>query len=316
MNETLLVINPGSFTTVQDLGRYGFQKIGVPVSGAVDFYAARVANLLAGNEPQKAVLEMTVVGCTLAALKPAWVALAGADAVVKLNGKAKPLWTSFQLSPGDLLSIDKVRQGCRIYMAVAGGFDVPLVMGSRSTNVQAGLGGHHGRPLQKGDFLPAGEAGSIPPGTSVPAEFIPDYAAEVVLRCIPGPEEEFFQAGGKGLYEAAYSVSAQADRRGIRLEGPRLEHVHDSPGGVISEPSLPGNIQVPGDGRPIVLLLEQTVGGYAKIGTVISSDIWKLGQVIPGSTVRFEEVDLQAAHDLAKDLQERFKAVETALWSP
>jgi biotin-dependent carboxylase-like uncharacterized protein len=316
MDETFLVITPGSFTTVQDRGRYGFQKIGVPVSGAVDFFASRVANILAGNGPDAAVLEMTVVGCTLAVLKPAWVALTGADAVVKHNGKPLSLWRGFQVNPGDLLSIDKVRQGCRVYMAVAGGFDVPVVMGSRSTNVQAGLGGHHGRPLQKGDFLPVGEAGPIPPKASAPAEHVPDYASEIVLRCIPGPQNEFFVSEGRSLYDAAYSVSAQADRRGIRLEGPRLEHVHGSPGGVISEPSLPGNIQVPGDGQPIVLLLEQTVGGYAKIGSVISSDIWKLGQVIPGSTVRFEEVDLQAANDLAKGLQERFEALEAALWSP
>jgi len=314
MDNTFLVLEPGSFTTVQDAGRRGYQKIGVPVSGAADEYAFRVANLLTDNIPNAAVLEMTVVGCTLAALKPARVAVTGAEADIRKNSTKIASWTGFSLEPGDVLRVDKVREGCRIYLAVAGGFDVPVVMASRSTNVQAGFGGYKGRPLRKGDFLAAGKQSRGQRwGDGVPPEFVPELGQEMVLKCLPGPQAEFFRSKGAELFEAEYRVTTQADKRGIRLEGPGLHHTGDSPGRVLSEPSLPGNIQVPGDGKPIVLLREQTVGGYAKVATVISSDLWRLGQAAPGDLIRFRAVDRETAVSLGSTMQKRLTELETRL---
>lgn len=299
MHEHLLIITPGSLTTVQDQGRFGHQKLGVPQSGALDTYASRIANKLVGNSPQAAVLEMTVIGPTIAVLKKTTLAVTGAEAVLKVNGRQMESWKRFDVQPGDLLQIGQVRQGCRMYLAVAGGIDAPMVLGSRSTCTSAGFGGFQGRALHKGDFLAAGSDWNGFPKTALPESMIPAYDPDIILRCLPGPQEDFFQDPEAQFYAQSFSVSAQADRRGVRLEGPRIEHSHASPGGVISEPSLPGNIQVPGDGQPIVILVEQTVGGYAKIGTVISCDLWKLAQAIPGNSLRFQPVDLQTAHELA-----------------
>jgi len=314
MESTFLVLEPGSCTTVQDLGRRGFQKIGVPVSGAADEYAFGVANLLAGNTPNAAVLEMTVVGCTLAVLQPAWVAVTGAEAVVRRNSREMATWSGFALEPGDVLRLDKVRKGCRIYLAVAGGFDVPEVMASRSTNLQAGFGGYKGRALRKGDFLPVGgQSSGAGLCAEMPREFVPELSDEMVLRCLPGPQAEFFRGRGEELFTSEYRVTTQADRRGIRLEGPQIPHAGDSPGRVLSEPSLPGNIQVPGDGQPIVLLREQTVGGYAKVATVVSSDLWRLGQAAPGDRIRFQVVDRETAVSLRREMRDRLSELENQL---
>jgi biotin-dependent carboxylase-like uncharacterized protein len=316
MDSTFLVLEPGSFTTVQDAGRRGYQKLGVPVSGAADEYAHRVANLLAGNPANAAVLEMTVVGCTLAALKPVWVTVTGAEAEVKKNGAKMAVWSGFALEPGDVLRMDKVRKGCRLYLGVSGGIDVPEVMASRSTNAQAGFGGYRGRPLHKGDFLSVVEPSpDARVHNDIPREFVPDLSENMVLRCLPGPQAEFFHSQGGELFESEYRVTTQADKRGIRLEGPRLHHASDSPGGVLSEPSLPGNIQVPGDGSPIVLLREQTVGGYAKVATVISADLWRLGQAAPGDRVRFRSVDRESAVSLRREQQKRLRELENILYA-
>lgn len=299
MIEHFLIITPGSLTTVQDRGRLGHQKLGVPQSGALDAYASLIANKLVGNSPEAAVLEMTVTGPAMAVLKEATLALTGADVELKVNGRRRETWTAINVQPGDYLQIGQVRQGCRMYLAVSGGFDVPVELGSRSTCTSAGFGGLQGRPLRKGDFLAAGSDWIAFPATTLPPAMIPSYAPHLVLRCLAGPQDDYFQNPDREFYAQTFTVSAQADRRGIRLEGPRVPHSHGAPGGVISEPSLPGNIQIPGDGQPIIIMVEQTVGGYAKIGTVISCDLWKLAQAIPGNTIVFQPVDLQTAHDLA-----------------
>ncbi|MEF8823621.1 MAG: biotin-dependent carboxyltransferase family protein [Desulfohalobiaceae bacterium] len=315
MDSAFLVLEPGSFSTVQDAGRRGSQKLGVPVSGAADEYAFRVANLLVGNRPNAAVLEMTVVGCTLAALKPVWVAVTGAETEIKKNGAKMATWSGFALEPGDVLRMDRVRKGCRLYLGVSGGIDVPKIMASRSTNVQAGFGGYRGRPLRRGDFLPVEEPSpDARVRGEIPQEFVPDLSEVMVLRCLPGPQAEFFRSGGEELFESEYLVTTQADKRGIRLEGAALHHASDSPGGVLSEPSLPGNIQVPGDGSPIVLMREQTVGGYAKVATVISSDLWRLGQAAPGDRIRFQSVDRETAVSLRREMQQRLKELEHRLY--
>ncbi|MFW6143142.1 MAG: biotin-dependent carboxyltransferase family protein [Desulfovermiculus sp.] len=313
MAESFLVIEPGSLTTVQDLGRFGWQSLGVPVSGVMDHYAARAANLLVGNEHSAAVLEMTVTGMTLAVLQPSCLAVTGAKAKIKVNTQILPCWESFHVHPGDLVHIGQVQSGCRMYLAVSGGIDVPLVMGSRSTSAGTGLGGFCGRALQKGDILSAGPFRGLPHPARVPDAYISEPGKKIILRCVPGPQDTFFPRLDSSLFESDYTVTARSDRRGVRLEGPAIQHAHDSPGRVLSEPSLPGNIQIPGDGQPIVLLLEQTVGGYAKAATVISSDLPRLAQAVPGTSVRFEAISLVQAHILLSEAQQFITNLEKCL---
>ncbi|MGM0423726.1 MAG: biotin-dependent carboxyltransferase family protein [Thermodesulfobacteriota bacterium] len=315
-DNVFLVLDPGPFSTVQDLGRFGYQSLGVPISGALDPYSAQVANLLAGNSPRAAVLEMSIRGCTLAVLQHTRLALTGAQAMARLNSKDKATWSAFEAEPGDVLRISQVSQGCRIYLAVRGGLDLPLIMGSRSTYVQAALGGLQGRALQKGDFLPAGSSWVLPKQDFIPEEYRPELSPEINLGCVPGPQEQHFQQEGQALYESCYTVTQRADRRGIRLEGPQLLHAHDSPGSIVSEPILPGNIQVPGDGQPIALLNEQTVGGYPKIATVQSSDLHKLGQAIPGDKVHFSKITFKQAKQNRQNLQKSLQDLQRILGFP
>lgn len=313
MAESFLVIEPGSLTTVQDLGRFGWQSLGVPVSGVMDPYAAQAANLLVGNEQSSAVLEMTVTGMTLAVLHASCLALTGAQTKIKVNTQIQPCWESFHVYPGDLIRIGQVQSGCRMYLAVSGGIDVPLVMGSRSTSAGTGLGGFCGRPVQKGDILSAPAPQELPHPLRVPDAYIPELSKKIVLRCVPGPQDTFFSRLDSSLFGSAYTITARSDRRGIRLEGPPIQHAHDSPGRVLSEPSLPGNIQVPGDGQPIVLLLEQTVGGYAKAATIISSDLPRLAQAVPGTSVRFQAVSLEQAHNIFTQAQKQIMDLKEGL---
>jgi biotin-dependent carboxylase-like uncharacterized protein len=308
--ETFLVIEPGSLSTVQDRGRFGWQSLGVPVSGVLDSYSAQAANCLVGNDKDAAVLEMTVNGTTLAVLRSACLAVTGAEVSVKVNSRVRACWESFHVQPGDLIRIGQVSKGCRMYLAVSGGIDVPLVMGSRSTSVGTGLGGFCGRALHKGDILSVDGPQCLPAPARVPEVYIPELSKEIVLRCIPGPQDDFFDHLSSSLYGSEYTVTARADRRGVRLEGPVVHHGLDSPGRVLSEPSLSGNIQVPGDGQPIVLLVEQTVGGYAKAATVISSDLPRLAQAVPGNFVRFQAVSLEEAHRIFYQIQSRIRELE------
>lgn len=298
MAETLLVIDPGSLTTVQDQGRFGWQSLGVPVSGALDSYAALAANLLVGNARDAAVLEMTVTGMTLAVIHSVCLAVTGAKAQIKVNAHRRPCWESFQVHPGDMVRINQMASGCRLYLAASGGIDVPLVMGSRSTSVGSGLGGFWGRPLRKGDILSVSLPDALPDPRTMPDDYIPDMNRDTILRCLPGPQDHFFHDLGSTLFQGPYTVTQRTDRRGVRLEGPLIRHNHDSPGRVLSEPSLPGNIQVPGDGSPIILLVEQTVGGYAKAATVISRDLCRLAQAAPGTRIFFQCLSLPQAHNI------------------
>ncbi|MCF8103893.1 MAG: biotin-dependent carboxyltransferase family protein [Desulfohalobiaceae bacterium] len=306
MTDLFLVVKPGSYTTIQDQGRYGHQDIGVPVAGALDQFASRAANVLLGNPESAAVLECTVVGPTLAVLREAYLAVTGADMEIRLNSRTIPPWSSFRVEPGDLLRLKQVKCGCRSYLAVSGGFDVPLVMGSRSTSVTGGFGGLQGRPLKKGDFLQAAAA-LLPHKTgTLPAELVSTAKqGDLLLRVIPGPQDHLFASQGlETFFSSAYAISPKADRMGYRLEGPMIRRDPEARESIVSEPSLPGNIQVPADGQPIILLVEQTVGGYTKIATVISADLPRIAQALPGQEVRFQPVSLEEAHEALQE-QER-----------
>jgi biotin-dependent carboxylase-like uncharacterized protein len=291
-----IILSPGALTTVQDTGRYGYQELGVPTSGALDLFAYRLANLLVDNRPGCAALEVTVVGPTLAALKKMEVAFSGADMKVTLNHKRVNPWRSFQVNPGDVLAIHMVRHGCRGYLSVGGGFDVPEVMGSRATYLGGKLGGIEGRPLTKGDFLPVRPARMLARSRQLPDEFQPSYPNTILLRAVIGPQKNYFKETIDRFFETTFTLSAQADRMGCRLDGPPISLDSGRKQSIISEPIVPGSVQIPADGHPIVLLGEQTAGGYAKIATVISPDLSRLAQAVPGDTIRFEAVDIKTAH--------------------
>ena len=299
--EMFQVLTSGAYTTVQDKGRYGYQHMGIPMSGAIDSFSCRVANLLVGNPQESAVLEITVTGPRLAVLKEAYVALTGAEMGISLNDKPIEGWMSFRVTKGDLLAVRQIKSGCRAYLAVSGGIDVPEVMGSRSTYVGGKLGGYQGRPLNKGDLLYAGEGRPLKASRRLPSARIPKYASQISLRAVPGPQDDFFREGMTTFFQSEFKVSPSADRMGYRLQGPAIRIREDMPKSIISEPSMPGGVQIPADEQPIILLVEQTVGGYTKIATVISTDISKVAQAVPGNAITFERVTLETAHSLYRD---------------
>ena len=307
------VVSPGLFTTVQDKGRYGYLRYGVPINGAMDSFAAQSANLLVGNHEDAAVLECTVAGPTFVVLDQADVAVTGADMEVTVNGRTMANWSSFRVKTGDVLAIGQARSGCRGYLAVTGGIEVPRVFGSRSCYVGAGIGGFQGRPLQKEDRLARGIGPLLPAPRRLPEELVPQYSDRIVLRAIPGPQDDFFDEGLATFFAAEFEVSHEANRTGYRLTGPTIPMKPGKPPGIISEASVPGGVQIPPNGQPIILLAEQTVGGYAKIATIISSDLHLIGQAIPGSTIRFRRIDLPGACELRRKRQRLVEAIKALL---
>jgi biotin-dependent carboxylase-like uncharacterized protein len=216
------------------------------------------------------------------------------------------MWTALRVAPGDILDLPSAVRGCRAYLAVGGGFHVPVVMGSRSTNIGAGFGGYQGRALQAGDRLPGcGPERYLPcAGRSVPDTLKTVQTSDWVLRVLPGPQDDQFPLPSrKQFYETTYTVSGKTDRTGVRLEGPAVEKKADAPDSILSEGILSGAIQIPGDGRPIILMNETVTGGYCKIAVVISADLPLLGQLAPGATVRFQETDLSAALELQRGVE-------------
>ena len=293
----LFVADPGLLTTVQDLGRFGHQRVGVPPSGPMDRVAFLVANRLVGNPDGAAAFECTIKGPRLEVRQAATVAVAGAPMGFTVNGQAAAPWTAVAVRPGDVIGFQMASAGCRAYLAVAGGIDVPPALGSRATYLRGRLGGMGGRALQKGDALPVGAAaGAAREGRMVPEARRPPYPAERECRVILGPQDDRFTAEGiRAFLEGVYDVTPQADRMGYRLNGPEIPHVrgHD----IVSDGIPLGGIQVPGERQPIVLLVDrQTTGGYTKIATVIGVDIGAIGQTRPGHRVRFRRVTLAEAH--------------------
>ena len=292
----ILVLQPGLYTTVQDEGRNKYLAYGMPRAGVMDRYSARMANLLCGNPFSAAVLEMTLAGGTFKFEQAGRIAICGAEAALKLNDKNIQTWAAVDVSAGDVLEVGAATLGCRNYLAISGGIDVPVVMGSRSTYGRAGIGGFEGRPLKAGDRLSIGQAlpmTAAPIG--VPPELISSICSELSVRVILGPQEDLFTDQGiETLLNSFYTVSNDVDRMGYRLEGPPITHVHGAD--IISDALAPGAIQVPGNGNPIVMMVDcGTTGGYAKIATVISSDLAKLAQAQPQDRIRFVQcTDLDA----------------------
>jgi antagonist of KipI len=295
--DALEVIDGGFFTTVQDLGRYGYQRYGVPVSGAMDTFALRAANLLAGNPRSAAALEMTLTGARLRFLTDTVIAVAGADMQPRLDDWPVPMWHPVAASDGAVLTFGATRDGLRAYLAIAGGIDVPVVLGSRSTFPRAGLGGFQGRPIRAGDVLATcGDPPTRVEGRMFPRERILSYAHHHSIRVILGPQDDAFTAEGIAtFFSATYVVTPKSDRIGCRLEGPKVSH-QGSPD-IISDGVPFGAVQIAGDGLPMILVADRgTTGGYAKLATVISADLPRLAQALPGDRVAFRAVSLDEAH--------------------
>lgn len=311
--EMFRVVEPGPFTTIQDLGRYGFQQFGIPVSGALDLFSCRVANLLVGNPENAAVLEITFIGPKLEALSEGVVALTGADMPLHVNGKSRALWEAIPVKAGDRISLKAAAKGVRAYLAVSGGVLVPEVMGSRSTCIGGRFGGMKGRALAAGDILERGAAHVPYAMLRLPDEFRPEFRSEITLRALPGPQDDYFDKGLELFLSSQFTVTPQADRMGYRLDGPVITLKEGMPTSIISEPHVPGAVQVPPDGRAIIVLVEQTVGGYAKIATVVSADLNILAQARPGHRVRFSRVDGAEAHFSYLTHQEKLERIRTIL---
>lgn len=301
MSAALAVLSAGLLTTLQDLGRVGYQHLGIPVSGALDPVSLNAANLLVGNPPDTAALEIAYQGPTLAVeTDSVRIACAGAAAPIEIvaggePARARPLamLTTARLKRGDLLRIGALSGGAVLYLAAAGGFDVPSVLGSRSTLVRAGIGGLNGRALAPGDRV-----GLCRPQAAEAEEVMLaalDLAPPARFGIILGPQDDYFSADAlRLLTEAAFTVTPASDRMGMRLAGQRLHHSKGY--NIVSDGIAPGAVQVPGNGLPIVLLADrQTTGGYPKIATVISADLPALGRLTPGAQVRFGLVSIEEA---------------------
>ena len=312
MTATLRVIEPGLLTTVQDLGRYGYQRFGVPVSGAMDDFALRAANLMVGNEEGAAALELTVLGPTIDFDSDTSIAITGGDLSPALNDEPVPLWETVNVPAGSRLSFGGARDGLRSWLAVAGGIDVPIVMGSRSTYVRGKIGGLQGRALAAGDTLSTlGPSDGANVVRRLPEDFLaPSYGNSHQLRVVLGPQDEAFTKDAVStLLGSTYSVSMDQDRMGCRLEGPALEH--RSGPDIVSDGSPLGAVQVPGDGTPIVLLADRgTTGGYTKIATVIDADVGLLAQAMPGDEVTFNAVSIDDAQSVLRERRAVLRAIE------
>ena len=295
----IVIENGGVLTTVQDEGRFGYQAYGVSTSGAMDSHAFHIANLLVGNEMTEGALEMTFIGPVLRFTQDNIIAITGGDLAPMLDGLPFPMYQAVLVKKGQKLSFGGMRNGCRGYIAFAGGLDVPLVMGSKSTLLRNKLGGIDGRKLQAGD-----EINFTSPKTKlanmekrkVPVKIYPDK--EIVLRVVLGPQDdEFTDAGIRSFFWNSGVITNEFDRMGCRIERDPIEHKGD--GNINTDGISLGSIQVPANGKPIIMLADrQSTGGYAKIGTVISVDLPKIAQSQPGFKVRFIQVGLDLAQSL------------------
>lgn len=322
---TIEVVKPGLSTTVQDLGRPGWYHLGIPISGAMDRQSLRAANLLVGNDEGAATLEITFLGPELRFTQAALVAVTGAELPPKVDGAARPTWTAFRVEAGETLSFDFLKAGARAYLAVAGGIDVPVVLGSRSTYTLGALGGHQGRKLEAGDVLPVGvPAKTVAEGRTLAPELRRPLPKTAELRMIPGLYwHRLTEEAGETVFADTWKVAPEADRIGYRFRGGRKMSFVDRapPFGAGSDPSnvvdccYPyGSIQIPGGLEPIVLHRDAVSGGgYFMVGTVISADMDLIGQLQPNTQTRFVPVDMTAALAARRDRRGALDEIRRAL---
>jgi biotin-dependent carboxylase-like uncharacterized protein len=303
----LKVRDAGMHTTLQDLGRLGFQSMGVPVSGALDNVSLIVANRLAGNHDNSAALEILYHGVTLeVCADSARVALGGSNVPLQILGDDQatptieiPSWRSVLVRRGQVFRVGALKDSVCCYLAVEGGFDLPPCLDSLSTYVRGGFGGLGGRALRAGDALPLVLANASNRGDHcLPKP--PELGTQQPIRVVLGPQQDYFTAEALEVFlTSVYTVSTHADRMGMRLDGPRLQHRGSY--NIVSDAIVTGAIQVPGSGQPIVLLADhQTTGGYPKIATVISTDLPRIGRLRPGNTLKFTAIEVERAETIRR----------------
>lgn len=329
---SLRILRPGLLTTVQDAGRSGHRRAGVALSGPVDARSLRVANLLVGNAPGVAALEITLLGPTVRFCTDHLLALCGADLSAMLNGQPLPLNRVVAVRAGTELTFGRPRAGCRAYLAVAGGLAVPMVLGSRATYLSAGIGGLAGRALRADDVLPVAEPAPAAvrlrqqllahspelPGVSASwfadPSLTPRPEAAPVLRAVRGPEYgQFMAASQQAFWAEEFQVTPASNRMGSRLAGPALFRSAEAPE-LLSAAVTFGTVQVPPGGQPIVLLADhQTTGGYPRIALAAAIDWPRLAQVPPGGTLRFQEISLSEAQQLYLAQEDKLRQLERAV---
>lgn len=302
---SLTVVSAGLFSTIQDLGRFGFAHFGVSPAGAADEVALRLGNVLVGNAPDSAAIEMTLTGGTFSVDARTLVAITGSDFQASISGRMIDPWRSVIVQPGEAISFAATRGGARSYLCVQGGIDVEPVMGSRSTHVAGGFGGLDGRPLRKGDLVPIGDPASTARSElrRVRPELVEYLSRRSPVRVTAGPQIGSFPSGSiDRLCTDELTVREDSNRIGVRLTAPTPLPV--PPEEMITEGVSAGAIQVPRDGNPIVLLVEHpTTGGYPKIANVTTADIHRVGQLRPRDSLRFELVDADSARTALEELE-------------
>jgi antagonist of KipI len=312
---TIHVVKAGAQTTVQDRGRFGFGRLGVGNAGALDPYSAQIANLLVGNRPDAALLEITLVGPTLRFEAATRCALTGAECDVWIDTESVPGWRWIDVPRGATLRIGPCRRGARAYLAIAGGIDVAPVLGSRATDLRGAFGGLEGRALKAGDVLPIGPTDSAQVACMrVARRWVDprpalDLERDAVAHVLPGRDP---LARPNSLFGASRTVAVASNRQALRLEGPDLELAHARE--CVSEPVVPGTIQLPPDGQPILLLGDaQTIGGYPVIGVVAQADLARLAQCRAGDTIHLQRSDAVEARALWRAQQIQLAKIDLAL---
>ena len=323
---SIQVVKPGLQTTIQDLGRFGYMSQGVSVTGAMDARSLRISNLLVGNAENEAVLEMTMTGPSLKFDEDRLIAVSGGGMLPVMNGKRLQVHTPLFIPAGSLLHFEPLKKGCRAYLSVAGGFDVPVLMGSKSTYLRAGLGGYKGRALQKGDIL------DLLPMPQASRDFMkrlsehrssPKWSVsrspgstneQTIIRVLKGSHYDRFTEQSRDLFFGSpFQISTQSDRMGYRLDTDQTIELSE-PFELLSEAVTLGTIQLPPGGKPIILLADrQSTGGYPRIGQVMIVDIPKLAQLRPGEWVVFDEVSLQEAEQIYIQSEKEIAEIKAAI---
>jgi antagonist of KipI len=308
------ILNPGLLTSIQDLGRVGYQKFGISPSGALDQTALKTANLLVNNSMGEAALEMTLMGAVIEFTASNVIAVTGGNFSPTLNDSPIPLYTAIAVKAGDTLALGVAKTGCRSYIAFSGGLDVPVVMGSKSTNLKCKLGGYQGRQLRMYDEIPFAAPVETLPGLS--QRIVPYYKREEkvnTLSVVLGLQTEYFTAKGmETFFGEEYTVTNRSDRMGCNLDGPVIEY--QSKADIISDGIPFGGIQIPNGGKPIIMLSDrQTTGGYAKIATVISADIPLFVQRKMGDKIRFKEVSIEQAQEIYTEEASKLEELQKKL---
>lgn len=328
----MITINkPGLLDTIQDLGRYGFQKYGVVTSGAMDSWAHRIANLIVGNQDDECTLEMTLVGPHIKFEEDALIALCGGDLQPKIDGVSVPMWKPIYVKRNAVLKMGGALKGCRTYLAVAGSFKITSKMNSKSTYLKAEIGGFKGRKLQEGDILQFNEKSVLserifkklkptnPTVTfqttdwSVTQDLIPKLAFQYEIRVTPGRQFDLFDENSKKkIFTEPFTVSSQSDRMGYRLTGPALALSH--PEELISDAVSYGSVQVPPDGNPIILVADrQTTGGYPKISQIATVDQSFIAQSKPGERLSFKKITVEQSQELYVEREKMLKSLLTGV---